>query len=268
MRQAEHLIAPAIGQNRPFPVHEPVQAAHFLEDLHARADVQMVGIAEENPTVQLLQLPRCHGFDRSLRSHRHENRCVHRPVCRPEAPQARPGLRIFVQNFECADVGHKGGNLTALRSPCRGIRLWPRLDVRQGRKTPNQTAIQRKRRYRRKRIANTTCSSCIIRILGCYARCLRFSCAACAPCVNPEPGRGKMPKRPQNGQKPRFFCEKSQKSRISSKNTQKLPFPAHFSPFFASLRAPTSLSDTNHPEENDPFMKAHPFLQFKKGSVL
>ena len=48
--EAEHLIAAAIGQDRPRPVHEAMQPAQLANPLMTGTQIQMVGIAEQDLT--------------------------------------------------------------------------------------------------------------------------------------------------------------------------------------------------------------------------
>ena len=46
LRQREDLEAPAIGQDRLIPVHELMKATGGADNFAARAEVQVVGVAE------------------------------------------------------------------------------------------------------------------------------------------------------------------------------------------------------------------------------
>ena len=46
--KAHHLIAAAVGQDRPLPAHEPVQPAELRHALGAGAKHQMIGVAEDD----------------------------------------------------------------------------------------------------------------------------------------------------------------------------------------------------------------------------
>ena len=56
------------------PVGEAVDAAEALDELLARAQHQVVGVAQNDVGAELLQVGRCHGSDRGPSAHRHENR--------------------------------------------------------------------------------------------------------------------------------------------------------------------------------------------------
>ena len=46
--KAHHLIAAAVGQDRPVPAHEPVQPAQPRDPLGGRAQHQVIGVAEDD----------------------------------------------------------------------------------------------------------------------------------------------------------------------------------------------------------------------------
>ena len=56
----------------PSQLHEAVQPAVRGDDLRAGAEVQVVGVAEDDLGAELPQLARLHGLDRRLGAHRHE----------------------------------------------------------------------------------------------------------------------------------------------------------------------------------------------------
>ena len=52
--QREDLKSPAVSQNWAIPTHEPMQAAHFLDELVAWPQMKMIGIGELDLTAGLL----------------------------------------------------------------------------------------------------------------------------------------------------------------------------------------------------------------------
>ena len=78
--QAEYLVTPAVGKYRPVPGHKPVQPAHFFDDAYSWPQVDVVGIGQQHPYSQVLQLFGGHRFDRGLAAHRCEYRCRNHPV--------------------------------------------------------------------------------------------------------------------------------------------------------------------------------------------
>ena len=70
--EAENLVSAAVGQDRVRPGREPVQAARFLDDAAARAEIQMIGIAKNYVRADLFEFARFYSFDGALCSDRHE----------------------------------------------------------------------------------------------------------------------------------------------------------------------------------------------------
>lgn len=68
--EAEDLEATAVGQNWPRPGHEAVQAAHLLDDVVARPEVEVVGVGQDELRAQLHQISRPQRLDRGLGAHR------------------------------------------------------------------------------------------------------------------------------------------------------------------------------------------------------
>ncbi len=94
--KGEHLEAAAVGQDGAAPVHEPVQSMKPVDDLAARPQVEMIGIAEDDLGAASGQLFGRDGLHRSQRAHRHEYRCFHRPVGRLHHAGPRKALgRLF-----------------------------------------------------------------------------------------------------------------------------------------------------------------------------
>ena len=86
--QTEHLKTAAVGQDRPVPVHEPVQPAHRLHHLRPRPQKQMVGVGQHDLGAGAFDLLGRERFDRGLRADRHEGRrvqCAVREMQRADA---------------------------------------------------------------------------------------------------------------------------------------------------------------------------------------
>lgn len=80
--KAEDLKPATVSQDRSVPVHELVQPAEPRHAFVTGAQVQMVGVAEDDLDTDLLQLLRQHPFDRALGADRHEGRCFNpAPAC-------------------------------------------------------------------------------------------------------------------------------------------------------------------------------------------
>ena len=73
-RERIHLVASAVGEDRPVPADKTVQAAGFFQNVRAGTQVQVIGIAQDDLGVDVLsQFPLMHALDAAYRSHRHED---------------------------------------------------------------------------------------------------------------------------------------------------------------------------------------------------
>ena len=90
------LETAGIRQNGAVPGGKPVQAAHFPDQGGTGTQGQMVGIPQNNPCPQRLQILRMHGFHGTLRSHRHEDGGGNPAVRQIKRAQARSRGGIFL----------------------------------------------------------------------------------------------------------------------------------------------------------------------------
>src|SRR6185312_3071549 len=70
--QAEDLVATAVGEDGMGPGGELVQSAQAADALVTGAQIQMVGVAEDDLRPQSFQIILADGLDRGPRAHRHE----------------------------------------------------------------------------------------------------------------------------------------------------------------------------------------------------
>ena len=77
LAQRKDLEAAGIGQDGAIPAHEAVQPAAQRHNLVARAQKQVIRVAEDDGDAQLVQIPRFQRFDGRLRPHGHEDRGLH-----------------------------------------------------------------------------------------------------------------------------------------------------------------------------------------------
>ena len=88
--QREDLEAARVGQDRPVPAHEPVQAAELGDQLVAGPEVQVVGVAEQDLRAERrAPRPASSDFTRRLRPDRHERRRLDLAVRGPQHPGPR-----------------------------------------------------------------------------------------------------------------------------------------------------------------------------------
>src|SRR5439155_10632227 len=100
--QAEHLETAAVGQDRVWPVDEPVQTARRANDFDAGPNREMVGVAEDDLGSHLPQFARVERLDAALSSDRHENRSVNGSVRGGQTAQTRLSGRIGLEQLEHA----------------------------------------------------------------------------------------------------------------------------------------------------------------------
>ncbi|CDN43726.1 Uncharacterized protein BN871_DJ_00080 [Paenibacillus sp. P22] len=97
--QREHLEAAAVRQNRAVPIHELVQAAGIADQVVARTEPQVIGVAENDMGVHFLELFRAHRLDGSLGADGHERRRLDDAVRGMDAAEPRPGLLAYFDQF-------------------------------------------------------------------------------------------------------------------------------------------------------------------------
>ena len=73
----------------PAPIDEPVQPARGADDVQPGADVEVIGIAEDDLGAHLAQLARVNRLDAALRADGHEDRRIHDAMRRGQPAQAR-----------------------------------------------------------------------------------------------------------------------------------------------------------------------------------
>ena len=72
LAEAHHLIAAAVRQDRAFPAHEAMQATKPRHALRARAEHQVIRVAEDDVGAGRAHVLRLHRLDRRGRADRHE----------------------------------------------------------------------------------------------------------------------------------------------------------------------------------------------------
>ena len=87
--EREDLEAARVGDQRPVPAHEPVQAAGARDPLRPGRDEQVVGVAEDQLVAEPGDLVRLEPAHRPLRRERDERRRLDRPVRRCAGRPAR-----------------------------------------------------------------------------------------------------------------------------------------------------------------------------------
>ena len=105
LRQREDLEAARIGQHGTGPLHELMQATHVAHQLVAGTQVEVVGVAQHQRGVDILELFGREGLDRRLRANRRKDRREEISVRGGENPSA--GAVVFGGDLE---VKHRANN--------------------------------------------------------------------------------------------------------------------------------------------------------------
>ena len=89
LRERENLKTAAIGQDRPAPVHKPMQPAKVPNDLHPRPNEKVVGVAENDLGLEFAQFAGAHAFHTPLSPDWHEGRRLDHAMRGRQATAAR-----------------------------------------------------------------------------------------------------------------------------------------------------------------------------------
>ena len=100
LREREDLEAAAVREDRLVPVHELMETAGGADDLAARAQVEVVGVAEQDLGAGLGDLLGREALDRGLGAHRHEDRRADLPVRGLQDAEAGGRRRIGLKQGE------------------------------------------------------------------------------------------------------------------------------------------------------------------------
>ena len=106
--EREDLVAAGVGEDRAVPAHEGVQAAELGDQVLARAQVQVVRVAEQHRRAERAQLVGMDALHRALRPDGHERRRRH--VAVRGAEQTGAGGAVGRRDVE---VAHR----TSIASP-------------------------------------------------------------------------------------------------------------------------------------------------------
>ncbi len=96
--QAEHLKPAGIREDGTGPAHEAVQAAMGADDIGARPQHQVKGIAEDDVGAGVPQLGGADALDGAIGAHRHERRGFH--LATGEGEATAPGAAILIHELE------------------------------------------------------------------------------------------------------------------------------------------------------------------------
>ena len=93
--EREDLESAGIGEDRLIPAHKFVQPARLLDQFLAGADVQVIGVGEDDLRADLVQFARGRPLDGRLRAHRHKDRGLDVAVRGMHNAAPRMGFRVL-----------------------------------------------------------------------------------------------------------------------------------------------------------------------------
>ena len=125
LRQRENLEAARIGQHGIGPAHEAMQSAHLGDEVIARAQVEVIGVAQDQRSAEVFELGGSEGLDRSLCADRCEDGSRQIAVRGGKGPCAG----AVVAGGDC-EFKHGGDCKRELGDLKFGIRLIENKDIR------------------------------------------------------------------------------------------------------------------------------------------
>ena len=99
-RETENLEPAAVGENRFVPIHELVQAISSPDHVEAGAQIQMVGVAENDLGVHLVEFTQVERLHAGLRADGHEHGRFDDAVRGGQSSETRFGRRIGFEEFK------------------------------------------------------------------------------------------------------------------------------------------------------------------------
>ena len=95
-REAEDLETAAVSEDRPGPIHELMQTAGGADDVHAGADVEVVGVAKKDLGAHFDKFAGIQGLDAGLSADGHEDGGLDDAAGCGQASQAGFGAGVCV----------------------------------------------------------------------------------------------------------------------------------------------------------------------------
>ena len=128
--QREDLEAAGVGEDRRVPAHEPVQPAEVADQLVARPEVQVVGVAEQDLRAEVAHLVRVQRLHGPLRPDGHEDGRLDLPVRRPQHPgPRRPVGRLHLEDRAPGAMSRRQTRVTRLRHFVQSVQFRNRSTV-------------------------------------------------------------------------------------------------------------------------------------------
>lgn len=104
LREREDLKAARVGEHGMMPLHEFVQAAHVAHEFVTRTQVKMIGVAQHERGIDVLEVFGREGLDRRLRANGREDR--REEVAMRCGEDARAGAVVFGCDGELEHEGN------------------------------------------------------------------------------------------------------------------------------------------------------------------
>src|SRR5205807_9352804 len=98
--ETKHLKTPAVGENGGWPGHEGMQATKAADEVVARAEEEVVGVAQNNTRPTGQQVAGAQRFDRGLGANRHEYWGIEGAMRGVQLSQTCLAVRIGVEELE------------------------------------------------------------------------------------------------------------------------------------------------------------------------
>ena len=98
--ETEYLVPAAIGEDRMVPPDESVKAPTPGNQLVPGAEMQVIGVAENDLSARFLEVAVTHRLDAALRPDRHEGRRLYDTMGCAELPEARKAVGTAEGEFE------------------------------------------------------------------------------------------------------------------------------------------------------------------------
>src|SRR5512145_1086973 len=98
--KTEHLKTPAVGENGGWPIHKGMQATKAADEVVARAEEEVIGVAQDNMRSTGQQVAGAQRLDRGLGANRHKYRGIAGPMRGVEPSQTCLAMRVGVEDLE------------------------------------------------------------------------------------------------------------------------------------------------------------------------
>ncbi len=112
LRQGEHLKATTVGQDRTIPAHELVQAASLFDNLGTGPQVQVIGVAQNDLRLDVMQLGHGDSFHRGPGADWHKDRRLNGSASGLDRSGTSSALAVLLmqsEHYVASDLRTKSG---------------------------------------------------------------------------------------------------------------------------------------------------------------